>query len=127
MSVYGYIRLNKQRKIPKNFDLGEQSRIVREWSEEHGYKIKEIFREIEPTSTSLELPKLKKLIKLIQKGEVKVILVARLDRLTRSIRLYQKLLYLFEEHKNRFISIKEDFSNRSENKCLVSRYDLFVV
>lgn len=120
MSVYGYIRLNKQRRNPKKFDLREQSRIVKKWSEERGYKIKQIFREIEPTSTSLELPKLKKLIKLIQKGHVKIIIVARLDRLTRKIRLYQELLCLFEKHKIRFVSIKEDLdsSTKSGKKVL---------
>ena len=60
MNVYGYTRLNKNRLNPKNFALIEQENIVRQWSERKGYKIKKIFREIETTSYSLELPKLKK-------------------------------------------------------------------
>jgi len=115
MSIYGYIRLNNHRRNPKNFDLREQENIIRKWSEKNEYKIKKIFREIEPTSSSLELPKLKKLISLIKSGEVDVLIVARLDRLTRRIRLYQKLLRLFEEYKIRFISLKEDLDSKTKS------------
>jgi len=115
MSIYGYIRLNNHRQNPKNFDLSKQEKIVRKWSEKKGLPIKKIFREIEPTSSSLELPKLKKLIDLIKNGKVDLIIVARLDRLTRRIRLYQKLIRLFEEHKIRFISIKEDLDSETKD------------
>ena len=115
MNVYGYIRLNKNRLNPKNFDLKEQLELVRNWSDKRGYEIKKIFREMETTSSSLELPKLKKLISLIKLGEVDILIVARLDRLTRRIRLYQKLLRLFEEHKIRFISIKEDLDSETKS------------
>ena len=120
MSIYGYIRLNNHRRNPKNFDLKEQENIIRNWSEKHGYEIKKIFREIETTSSSLELPKLKKIISLIKFGEVDVFIVARLDRLTRRIRLYQKIIKLFKENNIRFISIKEDLDSntRSGKKVL---------
>ena len=120
MSVYGYIRINKNRRNPKNFDLKEQENIVRKWSEKNGYEIKKIFREIETTNSNLELSKLKNLISLIKLGKVNVLIVARLDRLTRRIRLYQKLLKLFKEYKIRFISINEDLDSetRSGKKVL---------
>ena len=99
MSIYGYTRLNNHRPTPDKLDTRNQAKIIRKWSEEHGLEIKKIFRDIESNSASLELPNLKKLISLIKQGKVAVLIVARLDRLTRIIRLHNQLLNLFEEHK----------------------------
>ena len=87
MSIYGYIRLNSHRPTPKNLGLREQSRVIRKWSDEKGLEIRKIFRDTESSSASLELPNLKKLISLIEQGKVSVLVVARLDRFTRTIRL----------------------------------------
>ena len=120
MGIYGYIRINNQRQTPKNFDLREQSKIVKTWSEKNGLKISKIFQEIEKNSSSIDLPKLKELTSLIEQGKVTVLIIARLDRLTRKIRLYQKLIKLFKKHKIRFISIKEklDSETKSGKKVL---------
>jgi len=115
MSIYGYIRLNSNRPKPKNFSLREQAKIIRNWSDEQGLEIKKIFRDNEANSASLELPNLKKLISLIEQGKVSVLIVARLDRLTRKIRLHQQLLKLFEEHKIRFVSLAEDFDSKEKS------------
>ena len=115
MSIYGYIRLNSNRPKPKNFSLREQAKIIRNWSDEQGLEIKKIFRDNEANSASLELPNLKKLISLIEQGKVSVLIVARLDRLTRKIRLHQQLLKLFEEHKIRFVSLAEDLDSKTKS------------
>ena len=115
MSIYGYIRLNSHRPVPKNLRLNEQARVIRRWSEDQGLKITRIFRDTEYSSASLELPNLKKLISFIEQGKVDVVVVARLDRFTRTIRLYQKLLKLFSEHKIRFISIAEELDSKTKS------------
>ena len=99
MSIYGYTRLNNYRPTPEKLDTRNQAGIIRKWSEKKELKLKKIFRDIEPNSASLELPNLKKLITLIVQDKVAVLIVARLDRLTRSIRLYKQLLNLFENIK----------------------------
>ena len=52
---------------------------------------------------------------MIEQGEVSVIIVTRLDRLTRVIRLHKKLLDLFEEKNVRFISIMEGLDSNSKS------------
>jgi len=119
MSIYGYTRLNNHRPTPDNLDIRNQSKIILKWGKEHGLVIKKIFRDIESNSASLELPNLKKLISLIDKDKVSLLIVVRLDRLTRSIRLYKKLLDLFEKHKIRFISITEGLDSKTKNGEMV--------
>ena len=99
MSIYGYTRLNNHRPTPDKLDTRNQAGIIRKLSEKKELKLKKIFRDIESNSASLELPNLKKLITLIVQDKVTVLIVARLDRLTRSIRLYKQLLNLFKKHK----------------------------
>jgi len=115
MSIYGYIRLNSHRPTPKNLGLREQGRVIRKWSKEQGLEIRRIFRDTESSSASLELPNLKKLISLIEKGKVSVLVVARLDRFTRTIRLHQELLKLFAEYKIRFVSLEEGLDSKTKS------------
>ena len=115
MSIFGYARLNKQRPTPKNLGIRNQVKIIQRWTEEKGLTIRKIFRDTVSSSASLEFPNLKKLISLIEQGEVSVLVVARLDRLTRVIRLHKKLLDLFEEKNVRFVSIMEGLDSKSKS------------
>ncbi|MEC9459696.1 MAG: recombinase family protein, partial [SAR324 cluster bacterium] len=115
MSIYGYIRLNSHRPTPKSLGLREQARVIRQWSEDQGLEISKIFRDTVPSSASLELPNLKKLISLIEQGKVRVLVIARLDRFTRTIRLHQQLLQLFSEHKIRFVSLEEGLDSKTKS------------
>ncbi len=115
MSIFGYARLNNQRPTPRNLGIRNQVKTIQKWTEGKGLTIQKIFRDTASSSASLELPNLKKLISLIEKGEVSVLVVARLDRLTRVIRLYNKLLDLFEEKNIRFVSIMEGLDSKSKS------------
>ena len=115
MNVYGYTRLNDHRSIPEGLKLEEQSAHIKECASSQDLEVKKILKDIEPTSASLELPRMKKLIKLIEEDKVDVLIVARLDRLTRMIRLYDKLLNLFDEHNVRFISVAEGMDSKKKS------------
>ena len=79
MSIFGYARLNNQRPTPKNLGIRNQVKIIQRWTEEKGLTTRKILRDTASSSASLELPNLKKLISLIEQGEVSVLVVARLD------------------------------------------------
>ena len=97
MSIFGYARLNNHRPTPKNMGMSNQVNIIQRWTVERGLTIEKIFRDKTSSSASLELPNLKRLLSLVEQGQVSVLIVARLDRLTREIRLHKKLLDLFEK------------------------------
>ncbi|MBS1255618.1 MAG: Transposon gamma-delta resolvase [Deltaproteobacteria bacterium] len=115
MSIYGYARLNDHRPTPKNLGIRNQVKIIRQWTEDKGLTIRKIFRDTASNSASLDLPNLKKLISLVENGEVSVLVVARLDRLTRAIRLHQQLLNLFKENNVRFVSIAEGLDSKTKS------------
>ena len=58
---------------------------------------------------NIERPKFKKLINDIKNGEISQIIVYRLDRISRSITDFSKIMDILEEHKVSFISANEKF------------------
>ena len=115
MSVYGYIRLNTSVETPEGLGFKEQTQKINAWAADSKLEIKKIHRDKEPTSSSLDLPRLAKLTKQIDQGKVTVLVVVRLDRLTRSIRLYNHLLELLAVNNVRFVSFSRA-STRPKNR-----------
>ncbi len=107
--------MNDHRPTPKNLGIRNQVKIIRQWTEDKGLTIRKIFRDTASNSASLDLPNLKKLISLVENVEVSVLVVARLDRLTRAIRLHQQLLNLFKENNVRFVSIAEGLDSKTKS------------
>lgn len=59
---------------------------------------------------NLERPGLKNLIREIQLGRIDVVVVYKLDRLTRSLVDFVKLMEIFEQHNVTFVSVTEHFN-----------------
>ena len=119
MSVYGYIRLNTSVETPEGLGFKEQTQKINTWAADSKLEIKKIHRDKEPTSSSLDLPRLAKLTKQIDQGKVTVLVVVRLDRLTRSIRLYNYLLELLAVNNVRFVSLLEGIDTAKKSGKMV--------
>lgn len=59
---------------------------------------------------TLERPAVKELFKDIEAGEVDIIVVYKVDRLTRSLMDFSKIVEIFEKHEASFISITQSFN-----------------
>ncbi|HVV93554.1 MAG TPA: recombinase family protein [Hyphomicrobiales bacterium] len=59
---------------------------------------------------SLERPALQRLLTLIEAGEVDVVVVYKVDRLTRSLADFAKLVELFDAHSTSFVSVTQSFN-----------------
>lgn len=59
---------------------------------------------------SLERPALKTLFEDLRKGEVDIIVVYKVDRLTRSLADFAKLTELFDEHHVSFVAVTQQFN-----------------
>ncbi len=116
MKIYGYTRLNKLRTRPKNLSIQKQTAIIREYARSRDLKIQKIFSDVEDTSTSLELPNLKKIISLVEAGEMTTLIVARLDRVTRSIRsIHEFIQTVCDKHEVTLISVEEGLDSSTDH------------
>src|SRR3977135_1584429 len=59
---------------------------------------------------TLERPALKRLLADVQAGRIDVVAVYKIDRLSRSMLDFLKLIELFERHKTTFVSVTQSFN-----------------
>src|SRR5207248_7454082 len=59
---------------------------------------------------TLERPALKRLLADVKAGKIDVVLVYKIDRLSRSMLDFLKLIELFERHKTTFVSVTQSFN-----------------
>ena len=62
---------------------------------------------------TLERSALQKLLKDIEFGKINIVVVYKVDRLTRSLSDFAKLIDVFEKHKVSFVSVTQQFSTTS--------------
>ena len=62
---------------------------------------------------SMERPALQKLLADIVEGRIDVVVVYKVDRLTRSLADFAKLVELFDSHKVSFVSVTQSFNTTS--------------
>jgi DNA invertase Pin-like site-specific DNA recombinase len=65
------------------------------------------------SGASLERPALQQLLEAVRSGRVDIIVVYKVDRLTRSLADFAKLVELFDEHNVSFVSVTQSFNTTS--------------
>lgn len=65
------------------------------------------------SGASLNRPDLQRLLDDVRGGKIDIILVYKVDRLTRSLADFAKLVELFDQHKVSFVSITQSFNTTS--------------
>ncbi|MFH1468344.1 MAG: recombinase family protein [Pseudomonadota bacterium] len=68
-----------------------------------------VFREEGLSGKNLERPQLQKMLDLVRLGAIDLVMVTRIDRLSRSLTDFYELHRLFEEHQVQFVSLNETF------------------
>jgi site-specific DNA recombinase len=92
VKAVGYTCLNTLSQQPRNFTLEVQQRIIRGFVNSHGWELGSIYEEVISTGNVKDQPKLDEIIADSGKGKFDVLVVARLDRLTRNIRKLNALI-----------------------------------
>ena len=65
------------------------------------------------SGASLNRPSLQRLLDEVRNGRIDIILVYKVDRLTRSLADFAKLVELFDQHGVSFVSITQSFNTTS--------------
>ena len=108
MRAIGYVSLNSITPQPKGFSIAEQKSMIEKYAEQNGLDLIHLYSEVKNTNSDLQHPELEKIRQAAHNGEFDVLVIARLDRLTRNIRYLNALI---EEFCNKcgiaFVSIEE--------------------
>lgn len=116
VKVIGYTCLNTLSQQPKNFTLAQQEKIIRKFVASKKWKMGDIYQEVISTGNPQDQPILDQIISNVAHGEYDVLVVARLDRLTRNIKKLNTLISsVCMKNGKGLISIEEGLDTFTES------------
>ena len=107
MQAIGYVRVSTDRQAEQGVSLEAQESKIRAMATIHSAELLEVIVDGGESAKSLNRPGLQRLLALMNAGQVQAVIVAKLDRLTRSVKDLCNLLELFEKRKVALISVAE--------------------
>jgi site-specific DNA recombinase len=119
MRTIGYVRVSTDKQAERGISLEAQAEKIRAMALVQGAELSDIIVESGESAKSLNRPGMAKLLTLVDAGKVKVVIVAKLDRLTRSVKDLCELLELFERKGVALVSVAESLDTGSAAGRLV--------
>src|SRR5260370_1040607 len=119
MKAIGYVRVSTPTQAERGVSLEAQAEKIRAMSVVHGAELVEIIVDSGESAKSLQRPGIERLLALVEAKKVDAVIVAKLDRLTRSVRDLCTLLERFERRGVSLISVAESLDTGSAAGRLV--------
>src|SRR5436190_17531944 len=119
MQAIGYVRVSTDRQAEQGVSLEAQEAKIRAMATIHSAELLDVIVDGGESAKSLNRPGLQRLLALINAGHVQAVIVAKLDRLTRSVKDLCNLLDLFEKRKVALISVAESLDTATAAGRLV--------
>jgi DNA invertase Pin-like site-specific DNA recombinase len=119
MKTIGYVRVSTERQAERGSSLEAQAEKIRAMASVQGVELADIIVEGGESAKTLNRPGVTQLLELIEAGKVKTVIVAKLDRLTRSVKDLCELLERFERKGVALVSVAESLDTGSAAGRLV--------
>jgi DNA invertase Pin-like site-specific DNA recombinase len=106
-----YTRVSTDIQAEKEFSSCEaqEAKIKAFIRSQNNWKVFKVYSDGGYTGANLNRPALQELFEDIKQGEINIVLVYKIDRLTRSPKDFYQLIEIFDKYKVDFISITERF------------------
>jgi DNA invertase Pin-like site-specific DNA recombinase len=119
MKTIGYVRVSTERQAERGSSLEAQAEKIRAMALVQGVELTDIIVESGESAKSLQRTGMTRLLALVEAGQVKAVIVAKLDRLTRSVKDLCELLERFERKGVALVSVAESLNTGSAAGRLV--------
>jgi site-specific DNA recombinase len=119
MRAIGYVRVSTEKQADFGVSLEAQTDKIRAMAVVHGAELVEIIVDAGESAKSLGRPGMERLLDLVDRRAVDTVIVAKLDRLTRSVRDLSDLLERFNRADVSLVSVNESLDTRSAAGRLV--------
>src|SRR5579863_5363705 len=119
MKTLGYVRVSTDKQAEQGVSLNAQAEKIRAMAVVHSTELAEIIVDGGESAKSLNRPGMARLLAMIDAGEVKTVIIAKLDRLTRSVADLAELLERFERRGVALVSVADSLDTRSAAGRLV--------
>jgi site-specific DNA recombinase len=119
MKTVGYVRVSTDKQADRGVSLDAQAEKIRAMAVVHNAELVDIIVDGGESAKSLQRPGMEQLIALVDGKKVQAVIVAELDRLTRSVKDLCELLERFERRGVALISVAESLDTSSAAGRLV--------
>jgi predicted site-specific integrase-resolvase len=119
MLTIGYIRVSTDRQAEQGVSLEAQDAKVRAMATVQSAKLDEVIVDGGESAKSLNRRGLQRLLSLVKSGKVRSVIIAKLDRLTRSVKDLCDLLELFDKKNVVLVAVAESLDTASAAGRLV--------
>ncbi len=120
LQVVGYVRVSTDKQAEAGLSLEAQLAKVRQMADLRDLPLADVIVEAGVSAKSLDRPGMTRLLALVEARAVATIIVAKLDRLTRSFKDLAVLLDRFDRLGVSFLSVAESLDTRSSAGRLVT-------
>src|SRR5512133_2618137 len=119
IKVVGYVRVSTDKQADRGVSLEAQLEKIRAMAVVQGAEVAEIIQDAGESAKSLERPGMARLLALVDAGAIQVVIIAKLDRLTRSVRDLGELMERFQKRGVSLVSVAESLDTGSAGGRLV--------
>jgi len=119
MKTVGYVRVSTDKQADRGVSLDAQAEKIRAMAVVHSSELLDIIVDGGESAKSLNRPGMARLLALVDAGDVQVVIIAKLDRLTRSVKDLCTLLERFSKRGVTLISVAESLDTGSAAGRLV--------
>lgn len=113
MKTVGYVRVSTDHQAELGVSLEAQEAKIRAMATVRGCEPDEVILDGGESAKDLHRPGVQRVLALVNGGKVDAVIVAKLDRLTRSVKDLCQLLELFEKRRVALISVAESLDTSS--------------
>ena len=119
MKAVGYVRVSTDKQADHGVSLDAQTEKIRAMAVVHGAELFDVIVDGGESAKSLQRPGIERLLALVEGKKVEAVIVAKLDRLTRSVKDLCILLECFDRRSVALISVAESLDTSSAAGRLV--------
>jgi len=117
--VIGYLRVSTQKQADSGLSLDAQKAKISAMAVVMGVEISEFIIDAGESAGSINRPGLTGLLSMVAANQVETVVIAKLDRLTRSVKDLGTLIEIFERRGVNLVSVADSLDTRSAAGRLV--------
>lgn len=114
-----YVRVSSEQQAESGLSLEYQREKCRALANVHDYELVDIIIDAGESAASLERPGMARVLALVNARQIEAVLVAKLDRITRSVRDLSDLLETFSRHHVALVSASESLNTETAGGRMV--------
>lgn len=119
MKAIGYVRVSTEKQADHGVSLSAQAEKIKAMAVVQGVELVDVIEDAGASAGTLDRAGMKKLLALVDSGKVQTVIIAKLDRLTRSVKDLALILERFNKKGVSLVSVADSLDTGSASGRLV--------